>query len=360
MGRVWSIDSAPEHLRYADEVVRVRLRKLILTAPIGLMALIAGWYIASRLLAPARATAIETLAAPGEGEQSFDGRFRIGTYNIAHGRGFRLGTSNWDGGTRNQQLQRLQEIGRLLRRHDLDIVVLNEVDFSCTWSHGIDQAVVVGKAGGFPYLARQANYDLSLPFFRVWSGNAILSRLPITEAVICRFPPHSRTEELLAGNHDSLLTTIRLSEERSLMVWGVHLEFRSEQTRLTAAKVIEDRAPDLSVPLIVAGDLNSTRSELPRSSAAGSAIDRLLTSRLFKVWPTNLLEQTNYCTFPAEYPDRTIDWILVPQDWQIVDGEVAPDQLSDHLLVHLTVDMAAAEPHPSDPAQIATAPRPRY
>jgi endonuclease/exonuclease/phosphatase family metal-dependent hydrolase len=33
-------------------------------------------------------------------------------------------------------------------------------------------------------------------------------------------------------------------------------------------------------------------------------------------------------TFPAEHPHRTVDWILVPEGWQIVDGRVAPDQLS--------------------------------
>jgi hypothetical protein len=34
----------------------------------------------------------------------------------------------------------LGEIADLIRGQDLDLVILNEVDFDCTWSYGVNQA----------------------------------------------------------------------------------------------------------------------------------------------------------------------------------------------------------------------------
>ncbi len=318
--------------------------KVVLLAVGALVLLVPGWYGVSRLRALGRTTVIERVATVPDGARLSVDTLKIAAYNIAHGRGPVFGASNFDGGSESERRDRLQQIGALLASLGLDIVVLNEVDFSCTWSHGIDEAVLIAEAAGLGYVARQSNYDLALPFFRVWAGNAVLSRYPITGAVIHRFEPYSRFESRFTGNHDSILAAIDLGNDRSLRVWGVHFEFRSEQSRLAAARSIISESADLA-DLVIAGDFNSTARGFPRYTpvrSQGSAIDLLLGSGLYAVFPSSTLEQSRF-TFPSQQPDRTIDWILVSRGMEIVDGAVLPDQLSDHLLVHATVGLNATQ-----------------
>ncbi|MCG8653568.1 MAG: endonuclease/exonuclease/phosphatase family protein, partial [Pirellulales bacterium] len=68
---------------------------------------------------------------------------RIACYNIAHGRG--LAASNGAGGTKQQRLERLDAIADQLRQMDADVVVLNEVDFDCSWSQHVDQAAYLAR-----------------------------------------------------------------------------------------------------------------------------------------------------------------------------------------------------------------------
>jgi endonuclease/exonuclease/phosphatase family metal-dependent hydrolase len=299
------------------------------------------WYATSRLRGWQWSTSIEEVpAVPGQAP-NFDGTLRLAAYNIAHARGPVLGTSNWDGGSEQERRRRLAAIGSHLGRLGIDLVVLNEIDFSCTWSHGIDQARVIAEAGGFRYLARQTNYELSLPFFRLWFGNAVLSHYPITAAQIRRFAPYSRSEALLFGNHDSLLTTIQLSDQCSLRLWAVHLEFRSERSRLAAVRRIDaEFGQSPLLPVVIAGDFNSTRRGLPRYDPVpgqGSAIDHLLDSGRYQAMPPGTPAATEM-TFPALQPDRAIDWIMVTGGPRIVDGGVdAQTLLSDHRLVHATI-----------------------
>lgn len=38
-------------------------------------------------------------------------------------------------------------------------------------------------------------------------------------------------------------------------------------------------------------------------------------------------------TFPAEAPDRTIDYILVPKGWELVEHRVIRNDASDHCAI---------------------------
>lgn len=289
-------------------------------------------YGCSRLLSTRNAVSLETVFPPVPVTNRVG--LQIVSYNIAHGRGPVPGGSNWGGDSRERS-QRLTDIGGLLRELDADIAVLNEVDFDTTWSRNVDQAGVIARAAELPFVARQRNLDVVLPFFRWRFGNAVLSRHPIQSVELVRFDPLSLRENLMAGNHDALLATIELPDQSKVAVLAVHLEVRSEAIRLLAAERILALHRQLEMPLLVVGDFNSSPSDFPMASPVegdGTAIDRLAKGHRFGFFPSMTLP-LEHPTFPSAGADRTIDWVLYPRGWRLETGGVAQVEFSDHLPV---------------------------
>lgn len=321
---------------------RRKRRRLMLLGTVALLLLVlVGPYLWSRARSPWTAVSVETspnavnrsAATPTAGNGPTDQPIRIVCFNMAHARGSVVGTSNWAPAPSERQ-QRLEDIGALLGDLEADVVVLNEVDFDAVWSGHVDQAAVIARAGGFGHVVRQRNVDVAFPFVRLRFGNAILSRYPIQHAALIRMPALSWFEAWLFGNHDGLLAEVALPDGSSMHVLAVHLEVRSERTRIDAVQVILDTADRVSGPLFVAGDFNSTPSDFPHAEAVTSgetALDLLTTSGRFQTFPDATVPSV--FSFPAGQPVRLIDWIMVPSEWEILEGEVVMSDLSDHLPV---------------------------
>jgi endonuclease/exonuclease/phosphatase family metal-dependent hydrolase len=308
---------------------------LYLSLPLIFVAL---WYVVSRIASPWTAVRIEAVDMAARTTE-FDYPLRIATYNIAHGRGGVRRTSNWNGGTLTQRRERLETIGSLLLEHDVHIAVLNEVDFAAVWSGHEDQAAIIARAGEFSFIARQRNVDVAIPFVRMTFGNAVLSKYPITGAELTRLPPYSRLEAWLAGNHDAMLTQIRLPDGRNIAVWAVHLEVRSESIRVKAVDRVLDTARDITVPLFMAGDFNSAPRSFPRGQQipeGPTAVHQVVDSDAFVAAPPTSPPPVGF-TFPSANPDRVIDWVFAPVDWHIDDWHVPHVPYSDHLPVIVSV-----------------------
>lgn len=319
--------------------------KVWLSGCVAALLVVAAFYVPRRVQAEARAVSVESLGdLPARAQAA--GRLIVATYNVAHSRGGEFGASNWSGGTTEEKIRRLEAIGRLLDSRGVQIAVVNEVDFDCTWSGRTDQAEVIARAGGYPHLARQRNVDVALPFFRAVFGNAVLSRFPITEARLVPFEPRSPFERRVAGNHDSVIARVRLAPGAELSIWAVHLEHRSPAIRQLAAQRILKRAATIADPLVVAGDLNSRLDEGTPSDprrTRPSAIGWLLASSLFRSFPAPE-EAPARPTFPSSQPDRTIDWILFPAGWELASGDVPSVTHSDHLPVLATFVLPNSRP----------------
>ncbi len=315
--------------------IRIPLRVLLVAIAVTVL-----WFVVNRLLCGLWAVRVHATGADeaGESGREFDGRLRIATYNIARGGG--AGGVDW-GPDREALVARLRAIGEMLRDQRVDVAVLNEVDLDVVTSSYVNQARTIARATGFPYCVEQCNYDLAAPLVRVRIGNALLSGYPVREARLLAFPPHDRWETLLAGHKNAVVAEIELSPGRRFHLLGTHLEHRSETTRVRQARRIEAfrRASDL--PLVVAGDLNSTPPGFPTSqtSRAGeNAMSILLGSADFRTRPMASPTASDF-TFPAEEPVKVIDWVLVPRDWRIVSKQVVASDLSDHLPVVVEVEL---------------------
>jgi len=274
------------------------------------------WFCIVRLTSDERA-----LRVRGEGDFSEDwtGTIRIGAYNIAHGRGDDPGGSNWEGGNKKERAERLNAIAELIKKHQLDVLILNEVDFDCTWSHGVNQAAELAKKCGFTYRAEQRNLDLGIPFMRVAIGNAILSRFPIKEAEVLEYPPVNKWEPIVAGKKQGLMGKIALPDDSEIEVFAVHAETRDKNVRKDSVKALLEESGE---PSILAGDFNSVRG-----GDGSTAIDLVFEdSRWQEARATDP-------TFPTTKPTSRIDWIFVPKSWTEISSKVIASDLSDHALI---------------------------
>lgn len=289
-------------------------------------------HIIVRIFADANAVRVfETSAVP----EDFKGTIKIATYNIAHGRGGKYGSENWTDESVADRESRLVSIANFLKENDVDVVALNEVDFDASWSYNLNQSEFIARHANFPFRVEQRNFDFYHPFFRLQFGNAVLSKYPISAVSFLEFSPLSKLEKLVFGNHDGVVVSLRLSEDREISVAGLHLEVRDSSSRLSAYGILEDLIANENFPTILAGDLNS---EMHDSGEGGSVIDRLSKIEGIEYFPDTAVTD-KYYTFPSEKPSRTLDWILVPPNVGIVGGEVPDVSWSDHLPVIVEIKM---------------------
>ena len=285
-------------------------------------------YLFSRLASSSRCVTIYSIA-DGEQPVALPKRLRIVSYNIAHGRG--LASSNWNGGDRTARRGRLSDIADLLVELDADIVVLNEVDFDSSWSGHVNQADLLAMLAEYPYRVEQRNLDVRVLGWTWRFGNAVLSRYPIVRAEVVDLPGYSVVETALVGKKRAVDCDVQVGEQQVRIV-GAHLSHRSETVRVHSARTICNLVRYDPRALIVAGDLNSTPTGLPYSTVSPdrrNAIEEFDASDFFhRTMPANPLADA--LTFPADKPDRAIDWVLIPRDWRFEKYQVVPTTLSDH------------------------------
>ena len=326
--------------RQARSILRSTVRLTVLVLAWAALAAV-GCYVISRATSPLNAVKLRTghLASPAESTWG-PSQLRVGAYNIAHGRG--TARSNFRGGGRAVREARLKDIARLLRNARLDLVVLNEVDFAACWSGNVSQAEAIADEAGFPYRLEHRHVDLTLPFFRLRFGNAVLSKFPISEVRQIDYPGFSWRETLLAGQKRGVVCTVDLPSGRSARVLAVHLDPRGTQVRMASAELIERERRAGGPPLIAAGDFNSTRLGFPRvitDSRGRSAMSLLLDDGGFTTLPNDPPSPSGL-TFSSTDPRNVIDWVLVSGPWKVASVEVLSSELSDHRPVVATIEMS--------------------
>ena len=309
-----------------------RGRKILL-ALVVLLAIGLGPYLVSRARSNGRVVRLRAGAMTQAGEEPASGEpvatLRLLTWNIAHGRGTAAG--NWEG-TTEEKRQRIEEIARLIAAAEADVVVLNEVDFCATWSGHQNQAEAIAREAGYPYWVEQRNLDFRFLYGSWKFGNALLSRYPIVAAEPLELPAVSDSEQWLAGGKRGCLCTLEISPTQQVRVLAVHLETRDEDIRVESASRILAAAKSSWLPLIAAGDFNSTPRSFPdsrQSSAGENALERLLEAGVFESRPLDP-PTPQEMTFPSAAPARVIDWILFPAGWELLEYRAIDSQLSDH------------------------------
>ncbi len=293
-------------------------------------------YIFSRAASPFRRVQVfETRVPEQPVAGATRGQIKIATFNIAHGRG--IVRSNWDGGTRAERQFRLDKIAQLLREVDADVVVLNEVDFDASWSYSVNQAAFLAEKAGYSHRVEQRNVDARLGLWTWKFGNAVLSRFPISEGQVIELPGYAWWETILGGKKCGVTCNLDTGAGDATVV-AVHLSHRREAIRVASADAIVELARQNALPVIVAGDFNSTPPGFPHSEVADgrNAMQVFAASDLFRQQPEKAPAEAAGLTFHSQQPTMLIDWILTPRDWGVSDYRVVDTELSDHRLVVTT------------------------
>ena len=223
----------------------------------------------------------------------------IMTYNIRFGGGAYKGY--WRFEKPERVAERLHEIGELIKKHDPDLVFLQEVVIE-SGPGSIEQAPLIAATAGMHAWVFGEAINQGLPFYRMIQGNAILSRWPLT--VVENQPMAGRSPFYRVGvaNQRTLWCKIRLGDQ-DVLVASVHLAPGAKHNfRPIQMQQILDFVGDQ--PAILAGDFNAG----PDSMVIQKIID---TAR-----------------FRAQYSQ--IDHIFVPKTWQVIKHQVIESDLSDH------------------------------
>jgi len=254
-------------------------------------------------------------------------RFRLVTFNIAHGRGL----APVQGFTSRRKLRlNLLKIAGLL--HDLapDVVALQEIDERSRWAGNFDQLEFLRQHGPFPHAVFGINTRRE-GLFNLCYGNALLSRHAIVRAENVAFG------QKRIGEKGFLFAELNVYERRVPLI-NLHLHYRSRVQRF---KQLDRLVPWLTLqhrvhgahwrlPPIVCGDFNTSSR---KSDATAALLGHLHRFADYALHPQGV------ATFPSPWPQCTLDFVLLPQACRQVHCEVVDTMLSDHrpVLVDFTL-----------------------
>lgn len=225
-----------------------------------------------------------------------------------------------------------ERIIEILRGHDADIVLLQEVDEGAPRSRELKLAKEIADALDYPYYAMGHNVSLR----KGWYGNATLSRFPILR---------ERNIDLTVGKRKRRgcqHTTININNEQHLLeVFNLHLGLSAKERQKQAgilARSDEYESLNMDTPCMIGGDFNDWRSLLRALFIEGLG---------FKC-ATNLTKASGISkglqTYPSFAPRGRLDRIYYRGGLRMISAKRCRYKLSkiasDHLpiIVDFTLD----------------------
>jgi endonuclease/exonuclease/phosphatase family metal-dependent hydrolase len=228
---------------------------------------------------------------------------RVVTYNIHHG----------EGTDRKFDLQRIAKCVMAERPH---FVALQEVDQKTRRASGVDQPAELARLTGLKsYYGRNIDYDGG------GYGTAVLTSLPVLLAEQVKLKSYYVPTKDNSEQRGVQVLTIGEHDKPELLFLCTHLDYRPlDDERLNSAltinELIRKRGDTLA---LIAGDFNAQPGSRP--------IDEFK-----KEWKVAGDGET-ILTFPAEMPDRCIDYVMYrPADkWTVEEVRVLDEPVaSDH------------------------------
>lgn len=311
--------------------------------------------------------------APEPSAQTTSSTLSVVVWNVAWGYG--RGSEGRAESKPAEHFERtLDEMARVLREADADLVFLQEVDFDCTRSHGTHQARVLAREGGYPFVAEATSWVANWVPFPYWPPSAQFGRMRSGGAVLSRYPiEHNEVTWLPKPDENpfwyNLFSPFRYHQEVGIRwhgapvtLFNAHLEAFSVSNRQDQASRLVDAILQAPRPLLVGGDLNALPPEAdPRSgfedepevSYENDRTVALLRSveDLRDAFPPERYDADpeEFATFPAHAPNRKLDHLLFSPEFETLEARVLRSEageLSDHL--PLLVRLRPARPRPVD------------
>ena len=227
---------------------------------------------------------------------------RILTYNIHHGAG-------------NDEILDLERIAELIRSLDPDLVALQEVDNRTERTGGVAQATRLGQLTGMA-----SAFGKFMDYQGGEYGMAVLSR----------FEYENPTNHILPEGPEprsSMAIRVQLPNGEELIFAGVHF-YRNAEERMGQARRLLEVLEAEEVPVILAGDFNSTPDSEVMSRISES----------FQVPDKG----DDHFTFRSDRPNREIDFIVYrpAARFTVLESRVIHEPVaSDHRPVLLILEV---------------------
>jgi endonuclease/exonuclease/phosphatase family metal-dependent hydrolase len=231
------------------------------------------------------------------------------SYNVAKGFAHKKGLE-FD--TVENVNSRLARMAATVKAENPDLVFLSEVMTEAT-PCPVNQLEVLARGIDLPHWAFGENYCFGLPVYRVVGGNAILSRTPLTPVAnrsLAGRKPFWDTKNSRRALFAS--TTLR---GRTVLLGSLHNDSYDRGNNFRQMTEVIDFASDQSLPHVLAGDFNARPSD-----DAIEYVKNMGYAGAFDGPPT----------FPADKPDRRIDFVFAPRPWEHVETRVLDCTASDH------------------------------
>lgn len=313
-------------------------------------------------------SSFEVQKMPIDTEYPIPQKLRIGTYNIQYGAGLHLNKKMG----KEDSLEHMEELSRVIKRMDVDILILQEVDFYSKRSHLIDQSEYLAVRCGYPYIAKAPHWIRKvMPYWNGLTGPlnhglCILSRFPLIEnqTYVFRHPTEAPFYvRWLYSPHGGQKAVAQVGEEK-ITVINLHLEPWAQKTREKTVKRSIEWISKVTGPLILGGDLNAIPPEakvkttynlfdtpwfIDKSQWNIQNDQTVLLIRnipgLNEFIPSKKYakKERKYFTYPSNDPQQKLDYLFAGGGLKIIEGYVfhKAKTASDHLPVIGIIDLNA-------------------
>ena len=258
--------------------------------------------------------------------------------------------------------ERLNNIVLLLDDYQIDIALLQEVDFDADRSGNTDQAAYLAEKSNLKNYASavswNANYvpfpysPISHQFGKVKSGGAVLSRFPIkTQHVeILEKPKSNASWYNLFYLHRYIQKTQIQIASQTVTLLNMHLEAydipnKEDQALKVQSLIKQDNSIDL-----FGGDMNSlpdfANKKTNFDDAYGDDYSNDRTQAILRAIdsfsePKQPIDDPRFYTFPPLDPNRQLDYLFVRNGIEVLSYEVIDTgDLSDHRPILLTIRLS--------------------
>lgn len=249
--------------------------------------------------------------------------------------------------SRTEVEQNLQEMAEALKKLDPDIVAMQEVDFRSARTYDIDQFRFLARALQMPYGAYAVTWNkkyiawpywpFSRQFGRMVSGQAVLSRFPLTRQEITLLPkPASNPFWYNWFYLERLLQHLQMrAGTETWDLFNVHLEAFDPQRRLTQLQTLQEKvlASALTEKWVL-GDFNLASQWTEGSRDQEEDITGALQKFAAATGLRLAAGATSLLSMPSWKPVKAIDHIFYSPLFRIEQaGRIEGLLASDHLLV---------------------------
>lgn len=241
---------------------------------------------------------------------------RILCYNIHYGQG-------------NDEVYDLPRLAEVINKSKPDLVALQEVDVGVKRSGRIHQARKLAELTGMA-----VRYGPTQHYQGGLYGNAVLTRLPISDVHIQPLPYTEATAKQKTYPRGAIAVTVKTPGGRTMTFISTHFQHNLEDDRIKQAKAINlhfaNTAKSANQSFVLAGDMNATPDSKPIAI-------------LQEQW-TNAITTAATPSAPSKEPKSRIDYVFHRgPGLKLISTEVIEESMaSDHrpvLAVFQEVDL---------------------